>query len=104
MDVDETALQPETGSRGFGSRLEPSAWWESRTPDELREIIKRGFGGGETYDRAVAETERRAREAMRRMRAESDAVARREARKRMVTLAAAIAIFLGSMAWAVLKG
>ena len=34
----------------------------------MRDIIKRGFSLGPTYDGAVAETERRAREALRRIR------------------------------------
>ena len=41
------------------------AWWQSRTPEELRDIINRGFAGGDAFGGALAESERRVREAAR---------------------------------------
>ena len=38
------------------------AWWQSRTPEELRDIINRGFAGGDAFGGALAESERRVRE------------------------------------------
>lgn len=45
------------------------AWWESRTAEELRDIINRGFAGGQAFQAAVAEAERRSREETKRLRA-----------------------------------
>lgn len=44
-------------------------WWEGRTAEQLRDIIKRGFAGGQVFQDAVAEAERRAREETTRLRA-----------------------------------
>jgi hypothetical protein len=56
------------------------AWWESRTAEELRDIINRGFAGGQVFKAANAEIERRAREETRRLRdqATAEALARRK--------------------------
>ena len=56
------------------------AWWESRSAEELRDIIKRGFAGGPEFPGAVAEVERRARVETRRLReqAAAEAVSRRK--------------------------
>ena len=55
------------------------AWWEGRTAEELRDIIKRGFAGGQAFKAANAEIERRAREETRRLRdlAAAEALQRR---------------------------
>ena len=96
MDVNDTVK-----ARDSGAGLEPYSadWWQQRSATELRDIIKRGFHLGQAYDGAVAETERRAREATRRMRDEAASNARRKARNRIVTLAAALAVFLASAVW-----
>lgn len=56
------------------------AWWESLTPEQLRDIIRRGFSSGETFQAAVAETERRARQETKRLRelAAAESLARRK--------------------------
>lgn len=96
MDVNET-LEARAGS----AAAEPysAEWWQERSAKELRDIIKHGFRLGQAYDGAVAETERRARQATRRMRDEAATEARRKARNRIVTLGAALAIFLASALW-----
>jgi len=99
MDVDETVI----GQDGTSAALEPysAEWWQERTTVELRDIIKRGFSLGPTYDGAVAETERRAREALRRIRDQNDSTARRNAKLRLIVLGAILAIVLviGLVEW-----
>ena len=34
-------------------------WWETRTDDQLRELMRGSFRGGVAYDGAVAELDRR---------------------------------------------
>ena len=76
------------------------AWWESRTAEELRDIINRGFAGGEIFKAANAEIERRAREETRRLRdlAAAEAVARRKRKELIWGVGAsvlALAVLLG---------
>ena len=63
--------------------LEPYsvAWWQSRTAEQLRDIINRGFAGGQEFPAAVAEIERRAREETRRLREQNAAEALRRRRR-----------------------
>lgn len=96
MDVKETVEQRETALAPEPYSVE---WWQERSARELRDIIKHGFRLGPAYDGAVAETERRAREATRRMRDEAAIEQRRKARNRILTLGAALAIFLASALW-----
>ena len=78
-------------------------WWQERTTTELRDIIKRGFGLGAAYDGAVAETERRARETLRRVREDQTATARRNAKQRLMVLGAILAgvLAIGLFDWLV---
>jgi hypothetical protein len=70
-----------------------AAWWEMRSAEELRDIIKRGFAGGDAFQGAVAEAERRAREATNRLRAEAAAVAaKRRRRLKMLAIGALVGI------------
>lgn len=101
MAIDDTL--PLSGSAPASSAAEPlsAEWWSQRTAEELRDIIKRGFSGGDAFEGAVAEAERRAREATKRMR-EAAAVEAQARRKRTIIFrsvlaAAAIAIML--VAW-----
>jgi hypothetical protein len=76
------------------------AWWESRTAEELRDIINRGFAGGQVFKAANAEIERRAREETRRLRdlASAAALARRKRNEiiwGVVTSVLALAALLG---------
>lgn len=76
------------------------AWWESRTAEQLRDIINRGFAGGPEFAGAVAEVERRARAETRRLRelAAAEALSRRKRSQAIWGVAAstlAIASLLG---------
>ena len=68
------------------------AWWESRTAEDLRDIINRGFAGGQVFKAANAEIERRAREETRRLReqATAAALARRKRNEIIWGVAAAV--------------
>lgn len=93
-----------TGTSGSDGAAEPysAAWWELRSAEELRDIIKRGFAGGEAFQGAVSETERRARDETRRLR---DAAALEAERRRKLkrvalgTIAAAVAIAACAGVW-----
>jgi hypothetical protein len=43
-------------------------WWESRTAEQLREILNRGLAAGDAFTGAAAEIERRASDTARRAR------------------------------------
>jgi hypothetical protein len=92
VDVKETT----TSSAAPGAALEPysAEWWQARTPNELRDIIKRGFGLGQAYDGAVLETERRAREAMRRIRDQADEAERRQTKVRYMVYGGILALLI----------
>lgn len=85
MAIDDTVAV--RASRIIDDANEPhsAAWWEQRTAEELRDIIKRGFAGGQAFRNAVAEAERRARIETKRLREvaaiESD---RRNKRNRII--------------------
>lgn len=74
------------------------AWWESRSAEELRDIINRGFAGGQVFKAANAEIERRAREETRRLRdlATAAALARRK-RKEIIWGVAVSALALAAL-------
>ena len=78
-------------------------WWQLLSPEDLRDIIKRGYGVGPAYDGAVAETERRAREALKRVRESESASRHRIAIIRLSLLGAVLAIIvaIGIIQWAV---
>ena len=96
MSTDQVELATGAISSAIASADPYSAeWWESRTAAELRDIIKHGFRQGHVYDCAVAETERRAREAVRRLRQEESATKQRNAKARLAVLAAVLAIVVG---------
>lgn len=63
MNVDETLESAEAmGTTTVAGRFS-AAWWESRSTDELRDMMRRGFGS-EQFAGATAEVERRARAQM----------------------------------------
>lgn len=80
MTVDQTFSVVAAPDAGESCEPNSVEWWESRTPEELRDIINRGFASGQAFRGAVAETERRAREETRRLRAQAaaDALRRRK--------------------------
>jgi hypothetical protein len=106
MDVDEAAIVQGERSAEVEPELFSAEWWQGRSTTELRDIIKRGFSLGVAYDGAVAETERRAREALRRIRDQKDSSARWNAKLRLIVLGAVLAILLvfGLVQWLTGKG
>jgi hypothetical protein len=92
MDVDEaTFAHPPQDAAPEPYTAE---WWQARTPNELRDIIKRGFGLGQAYDGAVLETERRAREAMRRIRDEAEQAQQRKTKAQLIFLGGTLALLI----------
>jgi hypothetical protein len=78
-------------------RLYSQQWWESRTNNELQEMVRGGLAAGETAAGAHRELERRAR-ALRR--AEEDEAERQETHRtalRIRILAAAFLVLLVSL-------
>jgi hypothetical protein len=94
MSLEDLLKSPERGSTEAEPEIYSAAWWHARTAEELRDIIKGGFRMGAAFEGASIEAERRAREAVRRNRDEAEAMARREARKRLVTLGSILAALL----------
>jgi hypothetical protein len=94
MNIDHAAVAPNEAVSQAAHEPFSAEWWQERTTTELRDIIKRGFGLGPAYDGAVAETERRARETLRRVRDEQDATARRNAKLRLMVLSGILAAVL----------
>ena len=74
------------------------AWWESRTPEDLRDIINRGFAGGPMFKAANAEIERRAREEVKRLR-EIAALERERRNRLLLRLAGAVAALAIALMW-----
>ena len=101
MSTDQAELAPDAVA--LESEPEPysAAWWQARTTAELREIIKHGFRHGLPYEMAVAETERRARDALRRVREEERATEHWNAKLRLMVLAAVLAavVAIGFLDW-----
>jgi cytochrome c-type biogenesis protein CcmH/NrfG len=76
--------------------------WHQRPVDELRAIIERGFAGGTEFTEALAETERRSREATEQYSQIKEAEKRRQvraARLRRTIVLAALAIVAALLAW-----
>jgi hypothetical protein len=68
-----------------------SAWWEGRSPQELRDLVQSAFRTGTVYECAVQEIERRARELTRRARDQA-AVEQKRRKKLQRLLWAGIAV------------
>ena len=79
------------------------SWWAGQTHEQLQEFIRIGYSGGEHYDGAHRELERRAKEAVRH--ANDAAAARlkdREDRAGRIALSAALVSLIsaiGSAVW-----
>ena len=79
-----------------GDAREPYSvvWWGSRTAEELRDIINRGFAGGQQFRAAVAEAERRASEETKRLRTVAAAEALRRTKRKQILWGAAISLLI----------
>ena len=80
MSMDEALAVVDANAALESAEPYSVTWWESRTAEDLRDIINRGFAGGQLFHAANAEIERRAREETRRLRdlAAAQAVSRRK--------------------------
>jgi len=100
MTVEQSLAAAPTSERaplpaaGDARELSAVAWWGSRTAEELRDIINRGFAGGQQFRDAVVEAERRASEETRRLRAIAAAEALRRIKRRKILWAAAAALLI----------
>lgn len=100
MTLEQSLVAAPPADVGDPHEPNSAAWWQHRTAEELRDIINRGFSGGQVFQDAVAEAERRARDETKRLRAiaASEALRRRK-RGRIIWAAAAfllvMAVLLG---------
>jgi hypothetical protein len=85
--IGRTVRAPHEDTREFSAE-----WWESRTSEELRDFIKRGFSGGLIFEQAMAEDERRSRDAVKLIRASAiEAEIRSSRRTRLIRILAGCA-------------
>ena len=73
-------------------------WWRSRTSDELRDLINRGFAGGDLFTAATAEAKRRSGEARKLADEEAAAASRQQDWYRRKVLALRILVGLSLLA------
>ena len=88
MTVNDDPQVALAGPEAVTAAPPPISRWEDRSGEELRSIIQRGFAGGDDFAHAVAETERRAREALHRQDEAGAIKKRHEESVRISTLAA----------------
>jgi hypothetical protein len=92
-----TAPAPELApAPDAGDAREPNSFasWECRTAEELRDIINRGFAGGQQFREAVAEAERRASEETKRLRAVAAAEALSRKKRKQILWGAAASLLM----------
>jgi hypothetical protein len=80
------------------------AWWEGRSPEELRELVQSGFRAGTVYECAVQEIERRARELTRRARDQAAVEQKRRKRLQRLLWAGIALLFVITVAVGVWSG
>ena len=73
-------------------------WWKSRSADELRDMINRGFAGGDLFSGATAEAARRSGEARLLADEEAAALSRRQRRKKRNMLVLQVLVGLSLIA------
>jgi hypothetical protein len=80
VDTDVGTLGEDATQEGESGQFSAD-WWHNRTPEELRDIINRGFAVGDLFPAATAELARRAEEARRAAEREAAALSDLERRK-----------------------
>ena len=84
-----------------------ASWWKDQTHEHLQELIRTGFSGGEQYQGAHRELERRAKEAAQRANAAAAARIKDRADRagRIAFSAALVSVIaaIGSAAWVLLN-
>jgi hypothetical protein len=73
-------------------------WWKSRSADELRDMINRGFAGGDLFTGATAEAARRSEEVRKVADEQAAAVSRQKRRTRRKLLVLRILVGLSLIA------
>ncbi len=101
MAVDNVSTFTITRSRDGAAEQFSAEWWQRRTAEELRDIINRGFAGGQTFRAAVDEVERRSREETRRLRdvAARQAEAQRKRNRFILAVGGALAALAIMAMW-----
>jgi hypothetical protein len=101
MAIEEMTAVAGTDGAAESQEQFSAAWWQRRSAEELRDIIKRGFAGGEAFQGAVAEAERRARDVTQRLRESAAAQAEARRKRRLVVLGslAAISVTMAAGSW-----
>jgi hypothetical protein len=79
-------------------------WWADRTYDDLQHIIRGGFAGGDVYDGALRELERRARAMERQAEAAATAETKRQKSARLLTRFWFLAAIIAAAAIAAVAG
>lgn len=95
MTIEQVEIRVDARPASADPEAYSAEWWQMRSPQELREIIKRGFGVGTAYDGAIAETERRARDALKKIREGESQSRRKMAVTRLYVLSAVLALVIG---------
>jgi hypothetical protein len=96
MSID--AQLHEAAGGDLAARAVPEDWWRSRTAEELREFINRGFAGGDLFTGATAEAARRFDEAQRTAKEQAAATSRQRRWKSRKILILRIAVGLSLVA------
>jgi ribosomal protein S19E (S16A) len=101
MTIEETIAVAGKTSTSESQEQFSADWWQRRTAEELRDIIKRGFAGGEAFQGAVAEAERRARDVTRKLREKAaiESEARRKRRLVLLGSLAAVSVTIAAGTW-----
>lgn len=86
MEVGETRASTKTREPEAAHEQDIASWWRTRSTEELRAILSRGFGMGAAFEAATAETERRARERLKRDEEAAAVEAQRRKRLRLQIL------------------
>lgn len=80
-----------------------ASWWQSQTREQLQEYVRTGFNGGEQFEGAQRELERRAKESTQRLNDASAArIKERQDKAGRIALGAAMVSLIaaiGSAAW-----
>lgn len=92
MTLDETSNLSATNDQHVSYLPYSKDWWEGRTSEELRDIINRGFAGGEIFKGATAEVERRTKLAERAREAAAAEEERQRRAIRLIVLAAVLGV------------
>jgi hypothetical protein len=84
MALEDTLAYADHASPDAAQAAYSGEWWETRSSEELRSIIRGGLEGGDMFDSAVREMERRSRDMSRRAHDAATAEAQHKTRQATV--------------------